>query len=231
MSKKWLMFIGAIGALATAVGLTAIFMGFATQSYSYAFQQAGAVGLKSAQALQAHHHEMAKARGFGGRRFLARSLQANAGLVYSKPRTCDLTCKGVGCVWQKCGFALIYAEGFARVSFQDGQLKLPTPGMSLWIYVALAGAVAGSVAGFQSNVTRGFAIVIFITAVGWLWVAPLTPAETTILLSGIGGGLLAIMVALYKEYINHSNRVKTIISETLPAMYVVFWLIVAVLAR
>ena len=183
-----LAFVGAVIAVLVAFGISKIFIGFATETYTSAIERAGGYPTLDAAGELASILSKIKDRG-GLRGYMAQSLLNNRGLVYTPKRECDRTCEGYGCVWAKCGVLIIYADDFSHISYKNGVVKLPPPKISLWIYTVIAGAIMGIIAGLENDWGKFLFFGTIIVILLWLLITPQLPATTTILLSGVAGGV------------------------------------------
>jgi hypothetical protein len=198
-----LAFVGAASALIAAIGISSLFLRFATETYTRALEPSGfSGGLKAAMELQRLHENEAE-RGMSVRAILARSIMAHGGLVYTDfPRNeaCKRQiegrsprCEGFGCVWLICGVNLIYAADFSDISYNEGKIQIPPPRFSLWIYTLGVGALKGIAIGVKKVWIRYLAVAVIVGVPVWLLTAPQSPVTTTVFLSGSAGGVMALV--------------------------------------
>jgi hypothetical protein len=86
------------------------------ETYTIAIERTGSPGIKAAAELQSLHRKASEEGGLHG--FLARSLIANKGLVYTKK-----TDPSKPFSWESSGMLIIYAEDFFHISYRNGKVQ------------------------------------------------------------------------------------------------------------
>ena len=185
------------------------------------------------------HNKIAEKGGLRG--FLARSLLAHGGLVYTdfpKNEACKRQlegrsppCEGFGCVWLICGVNLIYAADFSDISYNEGKVEIPLPKPSLWIYTLGVGALMGIAIGVDKPWIGRLVVAVIVGIPIWLLIAPQSPTTSTIFMSGAAGGALAHIIKhvfFRLEATMRRNRILIyLVVAAIFAMYDAVWAAIA----